>query len=157
MYKNVSSMYQSANVLTANPLKLVIMCYDGAIKSLKIARDAYLKNDYEAKAKALQKTLDIIHELDSSLDMERGADIAKNLRSLYLFMAQALIDADLKRDLKTFDRIVGMLEELAAAWVAISASEAAKSAGTVAEAALKTPGITATVVRPNSPARAWSA
>ncbi len=155
MYQNVAYTYREANVLTANPLKLVIMCYDGAINSLKIAKDAYLKKDYELKAKALQKALDIIHELDASLDMEKGGDISKNLRGLYLFMHQALVEADLKRDLKVFDRIIGLLEELLSAWAAIGTNGEAKAPPE--RRTDRTAGIPVSVYKSSAVARTWSA
>jgi flagellar secretion chaperone FliS len=116
MYEAATKSYRQTNFLSADPLKLVRMCYEGAIGSLKRSRDAYIAHDYEAKGKALVKTLDIIHELNVSLDMEKGGDIAKNLRALYLYMTQALIEADLKRDLNVFDAVIHMLEELESAW-----------------------------------------
>jgi flagellar protein FliS len=116
MYEAAARSYRQTNVLSADPLKLVNMCYEGAIGSLKLARDAYIRRDYETKGKALVKTLDIIHELNASLDMEQGGEIAKNLRALYLYMTQALTEADLKKDLKVFDVVIGMLEELKSAW-----------------------------------------
>lgn len=116
MYEAATRSYQEANFLAADPLKLVRMCYEGAIGNLKLSREAYNAHEYEAKGKALVKTLDIIHELNTSLDMEKGGDVAKNLRSLYLYMTQALIEADLKKDLKVFDVVIHMLEELESAW-----------------------------------------
>lgn len=116
MYEAATKSYRETNFLSADPLKLVRICYEGAIGSLKLARDAYIARDYEAKGKALVKTLDIIHELNASLDMEKGGDVAKNLRALYLYMTQALIDADLKKDLKVFNAMIHMLEELESAW-----------------------------------------
>jgi len=116
MYEAAARSYRQTNVLSADPLKLVSMCYEGAIGNLKLARDAYIRRDYETKGNALVKTLDIIHELNASLDMEQGGEISKNLRALYLYMTQALINADLKNDLKVFDTVLGMLEELESAW-----------------------------------------
>jgi flagellar secretion chaperone FliS len=121
MYQDASRTYQEANYLTATPMKLMVMCYDNAIGSLKLARDAYIAKDYETKGEALQKTIDIINELNASLDMQRGGEIAANLRSLYLYIVQALIEADLKRDLCVFDASVNTLEELASAWKTITA------------------------------------
>lgn len=120
MYETATKSYQQANFLSADPLRLIRMCYEGAVSNLKVARDSYVDRDYESKAKALQKTLDIINELNSSLDMEKGADIAKNLRSLYMYMTQTLLEADLKRDLKVFDDVIRMLEELESAWQELS-------------------------------------
>jgi flagellar protein FliS len=120
MYEAATRSYRQMNVLSADPLKLVRMCYEGAIDSLKLSRDAYIARDYEAKGKALAKTLDIIHELNTSLDVNKGGEVAKRLRTLYLYMTQALTEADLKRNLKVFDDVIQMLEELESAWKEIA-------------------------------------
>ncbi|MCX5829435.1 MAG: flagellar export chaperone FliS [Deltaproteobacteria bacterium] len=116
MYKAVTKSYQQANFLSADPIKLIRMCYEGAISNLKLARDAYIVRDYEAKGKSLLKALDIIHELNASLDMGKGGEIAKNLRALYLYMTQVLTEADLKKDMTVFEEVIRMLEELESAW-----------------------------------------
>jgi len=158
MDKNVATMYQQANVLTANPLKLVLMCYEGAISNLELAKEAYMRKEYEAKAKALQKALDIICELDSSLSMEKGGEIAVNLRRLYLFMTKTLVEADVKKDMHTFDRIIDMLKELESAWIGIGSSVTAMPVQHTDD--FKTQHIGIPPVSPPksaSMARAWSA
>lgn len=121
MYQNATRSYEQVNYFTANPMKLVLMCYEGAIGSLKLARDSYLAGRFEAKAKALQKCMDIIHELNASLDLEKGGECAANLRSLYAYVTQALTEADLKRDIEMMNRVITMLEELESAWKAAAA------------------------------------
>jgi flagellar protein FliS len=116
MYQNVVKSYQQTQIFTTNPSKLVLMCFEGAISSLKLARDDYRAGRFEAKAKALQKCIDIIYELNTSLDLEKGGEFAANLRGLYLYIAQALTEADLKRDIGMMDRVITMLEELESAW-----------------------------------------
>jgi flagellar secretion chaperone FliS len=123
MYEAATKSYQEANFLSADPIKLVRMCYERAISSLKLARDSYIDRDYEAKGHALLKTLDIIHELNVSLDMEKGGEIAKNLRALYLFMTQSLIEADLKKDLAVFEDVIRMLAELESAWQGLASGK----------------------------------
>src|SRR5574340_335581 len=80
--------YQEISFLTADPKKLILICYRQAILNLKAAREHYLAKDYEAKTKALQKTFDIICELNSVLDFERGGSIARNLDALYKYMTR---------------------------------------------------------------------
>jgi flagellar secretion chaperone FliS len=120
MNQKVANTYQQANLFTANPVRLIIMCYDGAIGSLKLACQYYAAKEYEAKAKALQKAMDIIHELNGSLDMEKGGTIAANLRSLYLYMIQILLEGDIKKDVTMFNEVIRMLEELESAWKEIA-------------------------------------
>jgi len=102
--------------MTADPKKLVLMCYDGAIDSLKIGKQRLAEKDYEGKAKALIKAQDIINELLCALDYEKGGSIAKSLDSLYNYMLRRITHADLTRDVKAIDEVIGMLGELKAAW-----------------------------------------
>lgn len=108
--------YQEVSFLTADPKKLILICYRQAILNLKAAREHYLAADYEAKAKSLQKALDIICELNNALDFEKGGSIARNLDALYKYMTRSLLEADIKRDLAMFAAIIKMLEELESAW-----------------------------------------
>jgi flagellar protein FliS len=116
MYRSAKEAYQKSLFFTASPAKLVLMCYEGAIGNLKTARDAYAEKDYKSKAKALQKALDILYELNASLNLQRGGVIAANLRALYNYMIRSLLEGDLKKDLTAFDRAVAMLEDLASSW-----------------------------------------
>ncbi|MGZ6209403.1 MAG: flagellar export chaperone FliS [Syntrophales bacterium] len=116
MYGNGVGAYQKAGVLTADPRRLVLMCYEEAVRNLKIAKAKYISRDYEEKAQALQKAMDFICALNSALDFEKGGEIASNLHALYNYMTYLLTEADLKRDLGAIDHIIWMLVELKAAW-----------------------------------------
>ena len=107
--------YQKTDVITADPKKLVIMCYEGAIYSLKLAKAKYYAQEYEAKAKAIQNALDLISELRSALDFEKGGEIAKNLDSLYAFWTQHIFKADRNRDLRGLEQVIAMLEDIKSA------------------------------------------
>lgn len=108
--------YQQVSFLTADPKKLILICYRQAILNLKAAREHFLAKEYEAKAKSLQKALDFICELNNALDFEKGGTIAKNLDTLYKYITRSLLEADIKRDVNIFTAIIGMLEELESAW-----------------------------------------
>lgn len=119
MYSKGIGAYQQTGVLTADPKRLVLICYEEAIRNLKIAKEKYISRNYEEKAQALQKTHNFISALDSALDVEKGGNIASNLRALYNYMRHRLLEADLKKDLKAMDHIIWMLVELKSAWEAI--------------------------------------
>lgn len=116
MYSNGIQSYRRTNLITADPGRLVIMCYEGAIDNLLIAKQRYTDNKFEAKCKALQKAVDIIDELLCSLDFEKGGSIATNLESLYNYMKRRLIQADVNQDLAAFDEVIEMLSGLLSAW-----------------------------------------
>ena len=116
MYSNGIQDYRRTNVITADPKRLILMCYEGAIETCKIGKQKIIEKDYEAKGRALTKAQDIINELMCSLDLEKGGTIAKNLNSLYNYMLRRIIHADVEKDIKAIDEVVGMLIELKSAW-----------------------------------------
>ncbi|MGO9137388.1 MAG: flagellar export chaperone FliS [Syntrophales bacterium] len=116
MYEKGIGAYQQVGVLTADPKRLVLMCYEEAIRNLKIAKAKLISRDYEEKGRALQKAMDFIFALNTSLDFEKGGNIALNLQALYNYMTCSLLKADLKKDLRMMDHVVWMLVELKSAW-----------------------------------------
>lgn len=118
-YNDGIGNYQRMRIVTADPGKLVLLCYEEAISHLRMARDCALAKDQEGKAKAMQKALDFLHELMQSLDFEKGGEIARNLGALYSYMVRRLLDGDIRQDLTAFDEVIGLLEEIEGAWKAI--------------------------------------
>ncbi len=114
------NMYKKTQVNTADPIGLIVMCYEEAIKNMRIARENLLSREYEAKGKAIQKVQDILSVLMQSLDFERGGLIARNLNSLYTYMANRITEGDLQKDVEIFDEVMAMLEELGSGWKEIS-------------------------------------
>lgn len=116
MFGNGIQSYQKTKVVTADPGKLVLMCYEGAIGQLKIAIKKYQEKEYEGKCKAIAKAEDIIDELRCSLNFEKGGDIARNLESLYNYMTRKMLQSDVNKDIDGLNEVVHILEELKSAW-----------------------------------------
>jgi len=116
MYSNGIQDYRRTSVVTADPKRLVLMCYEGVMDNLKLVKQKLIEKDYEAKGRALTKAQDIINELLCSLDFEKGGSIAQNLDSLYNYMLRRIIHADVNKDVSALDEVIGMLNELKTAW-----------------------------------------
>ncbi len=116
MVRNGIAAYQQADVNTADPLKLIIMCYDGAISNLRVARDSIAAGELERKAAAFDRASDFIGELNRALDFERGGEIAQNLHALYNYMLRRVMEANIRLETGTIDEVIGLLEELRSAW-----------------------------------------
>jgi flagellar secretion chaperone FliS len=116
MYFNGIQSYRKTDIFTSDPARLVIMCYEGAIDSLKLAKEKIKEKDYETKAKAIIKAQDIIDELLCSLDFEKGGVIAANLSRLYNYMLRRILHGDVNKDTAAIDEVIGMLRELLSAW-----------------------------------------
>ena len=116
MYRNGFQNYRRARVDTADPKKLVILCYEETISQVKLARQRCVEKDYEGKSKALLKAQDIVCELQMALDFEQGGAIANNLDSLYNYVKTRMVQADMGKDLAAMDEVEGLLSELKSAW-----------------------------------------
>ena len=90
--------YKQTAVETATPEKLLIMLYNAGIKHLHQAEQALTVKDYQSAHNSLTRVQDIITELNITLDMEQGGEIAFNLRELYNFYNNEVIQANLKKD-----------------------------------------------------------
>ena len=119
-YENIKKSYLKNQVMSASPNKLIEMLYQGAIKSVKIAGIA-IENDNPKKAhKELVRAQDILMELKGSLNTEVGGDVPENLESLYEFMYQQLVKANMNKDQTLLPPVVKMLTELLDAWQQIT-------------------------------------
>jgi flagellar protein FliS len=108
--------YKQIDITTSNPMKIVLMLYDGAIqflqRSVKYAENSDIKN----KNIYANKARDIIVELNNSLDMKAGGDLAQNLGRIYLFMNRHLLQANWSNDINAVKEVIQLLTNLREAW-----------------------------------------
>lgn len=133
MNSNVST-YLTQQVMTASPAKLVSMLYDKLLISLKETIAAIEKGEIEARWKANARATEIIAHMWSTLDREKGGEIAKNLDGMFSFILMRLPDVDMRNDPEPAREAIGLLEPIAESWrvLARGASEqpaAANAAG----------------------------
>ena len=112
--------YQETAVTTQTQGKLIVMLYDGAVKFLKMAIKEIEEKNPEAKGEYISKAIDIIFELNTTLDIDAGGEIAANLRKLYLFMGRHLTEANREQDIGKIEEVINLLEELNQGWKAIT-------------------------------------
>ena len=116
MYDQAAGAYQQVGIATAEPGRLVIMCYTGAIDNLRNSIDHYSQGELERKAETLSKAIDFIGELNRSLDFEKGGEIAVKLHALYNYMLRRIMEGDLRKNTAAFTEVINMLQELRSAW-----------------------------------------
>ena len=81
------------------------------------------------KGAAISKAIDLItNGLRASLDMEAGGELADRLGSLYEYMAQRLLFANLKNSIAALDEVAELLSSLREAWAQISPVDQAAAA-----------------------------
>ncbi|UWG98312.1 flagellar export chaperone FliS [Dehalobacter sp. DCM] len=117
IYNNPQAAYKQAAVETASPDKLLIMLYTGAIKFLRLAEKALQENKLEAANNHLIRVGDIINELNTTLNMEAGGEIAANLRALYEFYQGEVIKANIKKDPAYLQPVIEFFEAYRDIWM----------------------------------------
>jgi len=110
------SEYRKAEVNTSDRVKVISLLYDGAINFIKVARKRIELGDLAGKGLYIGKASSVVGELLSSLNMEEGGEIAKNLSRLYDFVMDRLINANMKNDQKALDEAEKVLDVLRSAW-----------------------------------------
>lgn len=111
-----SNIYFENSVKTASPTKLVELLYKNSIERLERAIKAIEQNNLVEANKEIIRVEDIILELNISLNIEKGGDVAKNLRSLYNYIYQQLIQANLKKDISILSEVKSLIQDLYETW-----------------------------------------
>ena len=124
---NPISAYQRVGVETgvesANPHKLILMLFEGAIEALAKAKMHIRYNEIAKKGEMLSKAIMIIdHGLKASLDTNVGGQLSLNLLALYDYMTNRLFFANLNSDIQIIEEVNKLLNELYDAWKAIENS-----------------------------------
>jgi flagellar protein FliS len=119
--------YRQTQVQSRTPLELVVMLYDGALRFMTAAREAIERRDIPARREAISRTLAIVSELQSTLNLEQGGQLASSLDGLYDYANMRLLDAAAKNDVTPIDEVHKLFTTLRQAWSDIATPVAAGS------------------------------
>lgn len=130
---NPAAAYRKAGIETSieskSPHELVLMLYEGALSQIAIAKMCIEQDDVARKGKAIGNAINIIDGgLRACLDYKSGGDLAERLASLYEYMCNRLLHANLHSDKAALDEVTFLLGELKSAWEEIANYPAVVSA-----------------------------
>lgn len=116
-------------VMTANPHKLILMLFDGALLAIATATHAMQEGQVAEKGEAVSRAINIVaNGLKASLDFETGAELAPRLAALYDYICERLLFGNLKNDPAALAEAGSLLQELKGAWEEIAGDPAVVSA-----------------------------
>lgn len=101
----------------ADPIRQIVMLYDGVIKFLNLTAADIEANDLVAKAEHSNRAIDIIGYLQSILDFEKGREVAVSLDHLYRSVGLMILRASAKADPDTMRQAANLLIPVRDAWV----------------------------------------
>ena len=110
-----------SGVQAADPHKLILMLYEGALLALADAKRQMLLRETAAKGQSLSKAIMIIENgLKASLDIKAGGELGERLAALYEYMCDRLLRANLHNRPEIIDEVSRLLNELRGAWEQIA-------------------------------------
>jgi flagellar protein FliS len=111
-----SERYLENQVFSADPLGLVLLLYEGAGDAIRRARDLMREGRIAERSSAVTKAMQIVAELQGSLDLKRGGEVAQNLARLYVFIQERLVEANAEQKLAPLEEAARILEILREGW-----------------------------------------
>ena len=108
-----------ASVENADPHTLIQMLFDGVIERLNMAKMHMKQGNIALKGENISRAITIVDGLRTSLDMEKGGEIAENLEALYDYMQRQLLAANLGNEVAKVDEVLSLIGEIRAGWMAI--------------------------------------
>lgn len=108
--------YQKNKYETASPHRLILFLYEGAIRFGLQSVKAIEEADIKASHTYITKTQEVLYELIACLDLKQGGEIASNLHSLYMYMINRLLHANVHRDVDSIQEVITILRDIKSAW-----------------------------------------
>ena len=117
MYKGTAyNTYMENSVGVESPTKLIEMLYEGVLRFNAQAKKAIKDGDIEKKVYWLNRSIEIITELVSVLDMEQEGTVSKYLQGLYNYEIQLLLEVSFDGDIAKIDEVTNVFRGLLDAW-----------------------------------------
>jgi flagellar protein FliS len=119
MWTDGHDAYLESRVLTADPIELVNLLYQACTEAVRGARHHLAEGRILERSREINKAYEIVVELASSLDHERGGEISQRLALLYDYMQRRLLEANIQQNDVPLAEVLGLLSTLSEAWAGI--------------------------------------
>jgi flagellar protein FliS len=110
------NIYTQNNVGIESPEKLIAMLYEGVLRFNAQAKKAIKDENIEKKFYWTNRSIAVITELISVLDMEREGDVSVYLVGLYNYEIQLLSKAAAFNEVAHIDEVSSVFKALLEAW-----------------------------------------
>jgi len=118
MINAYSNSEREAVLEVEDPHAIISLMFDELIKAMGVfLNNLDLKNaNTVARNNAFSRSLTLIYALQSSLNFEKGGDIANNLFTLYEFARQKIMESSQTQERESLEVALSSLQNIAEAW-----------------------------------------
>ena len=112
----------SSAIMDATPHQLTALLFKAVLDNLAIAEGAISRTDVPGRCLAISKVTNIIIELKSTLRVESGGQVARELARLYDFCISELLAANSQKSIEKIRSVRAVISEISEAWIQIAPS-----------------------------------
>ena len=106
-----------SRVENASPHALIQMLFEGLFQSLIAVRGAMERGEIVERGRHLGGVVRILQEgLAAGLDLDKGGELAGNLKLLYDYSVKQLTHANVHNDVGLVEEVIGVLQPVAQGW-----------------------------------------
>ena len=121
----IASLYREVSARGSHPVSLVVKLYDAILEDFRRALSAAGTGDIQARTISLNHALQIIAELQSVLDHERGGEVSRRLDGFYNVTRSLIIEANIHSNPLHVQRLIDLYMPLRQAWIQVEHEAAA--------------------------------
>lgn len=119
-YTEAVNQYKSIELQTriesASPHQLIDLLLQGARSHIATAQGNIQRNQISEKGEHIGKAISIIEGLKTSLNHDKGGELASNLDKLYDYVQQILLKANIDNNIELLTQSNLLLAEIHEAW-----------------------------------------
>ncbi|HVO63145.1 MAG TPA: flagellar export chaperone FliS [Terriglobales bacterium] len=121
------SAYRKELGQNASPLRLVVLLYEQLAEDLRRASAAIDAHEIATRTHHLSHALAVLGELEGSLKMEAGQEVASNLRQYYGVLRAGLLQVQFHPARRILEKYIAQVLSLREAWVEVERKTCAES------------------------------
>ncbi len=115
-YNNIAGIYRQESTHGSHPVELVGKLYEALIEDFRRAHNASDSGDIQARTSWLNHALQVLSELQSVLDHERGGEVARRLDGLYNVTRALITEANIQGKSHQFQKLIELYVPVRQAW-----------------------------------------
>jgi flagellar protein FliS len=112
----IMNAYSETAARGAGQLELVVMLYNLLLDDMRRAIETIHKRDVEARTFEIKHALNVLEQLQGTLNFEEGGEASRNMDRLYSMIRAKLLEAHLKVSEETLQRQIELLTPIRDAW-----------------------------------------
>ena len=108
--------YHQGSASASSPIGLVVLLYEQAAKDLREALKALRAGNIERRTFEINHALLVVGQLQGTLDMDRGGEVAVNLDRFYNQVRTRLLQAQIQASAEILEEQMNLLLSLRETW-----------------------------------------